>query len=166
MGGDACRHTDRDPFRAVYEQVRHTHGQDKGLFLRLVKVRSEVYDVFVQIRKTHFLGKFCQPCLGVTHGRRPVSFDGAEVAVAVHKGLSLLEILRHDHQRLIDGAVPVGMVFTHGISHDTGAFAVWFVIADAQLVHVIESAPLDRLEPVPYIRQGAGDDHAHGVIDI
>ena len=166
MGGDAGRHTNRDPFCAVYKQVRHAHGQDEGFFLRLVKVRSEVNDIFIQVRKTHFLGKLRKPCLRITHRRRSVPFNGAEVSVAVHKGLSLLEILRHDHQSLIDGTVPVGMVFTHGVSHDTGAFTVRLVIADAQLVHIIEGAALDWFKPVPYIRQGAGNDHAHSVINI
>ena len=39
--------------------------------------------------------------------------------------------------------------FTHGIAHDSGALAIWFVGADSQLGHIIQSPPLHRLESIP-----------------
>ena len=34
------------------------------------------------------------------------------------------------------------------------------------LVHREQDAPVDGLEPVAGVRQGAGDDHAHGVVEV
>ena len=53
MGRDTRRHTDRDPFRAIDQDIRHPHRQDHRLFLRLVKVRHKVYRIFIYIGK-HF----------------------------------------------------------------------------------------------------------------
>ncbi len=60
----------------------------------------------------------------------------------------------------------MGMVFTHGIADDTGAFPVRAVIADAQLIHIIEGSALHRLKPVPHIRQSPGNDDAHGIVNV
>ena len=65
--------------------------------------------------------------------------------MTVHQHGALLEILGHHHQGFIDGTVPVGVVFTHGITHDTGTFPVGAVIFKPQLMHVVESPPLHRL---------------------
>ena len=83
----------------------------------------------------------------------------------VNQGHPLLEILGHHHQRVVDGAVPVRMIFTHGIAHDTRAFPVGPVIANAQLIHIIERPALHRLEAVPHIGKGPGYDDAHGIVD-
>ena len=166
MGRDAGRHADRDALGPVYEQVRDPHRKYQRFFFRLVKVGAEIDHIFIQIRKAYFLRKLCQPGLRVTHGRGAVPLDRTEVSVAVHQDLPFLEILGHDNQRFIDRTVPVRMVFTHGVSHDTGAFPVRPVIADAQLVHIVKGAPLYRFETVAHIREGTGYDHAHGVIDI
>ena len=166
MGWDAGRHSDCDSLRPVYKEIRHTHGKNKRLLLCLIKVRSKVNDILVQICKTDFLCKFRKPCLRITHGSRPISFDGSEVSVPVHKDLPLLEILRHDNERLVDRAVAVRMVFTHRISDNTGAFPVRSVIADPQLIHVIERTSLNRFQTVPNIRKRTGDNNAHGIVDI
>ena len=65
--------------------------------------------------------------------------------MAVNKGKAFFKLLGHDYQRIVDRTVPVGMVFTHGIPYDTGAFPVRFVIFDSQFMHIIQNAPLDRL---------------------
>src|SRR5262245_3697042 len=33
-------------------------------------------------------------------------------------------------------------------------------------MHAVEDAPVDRLEAVPHVGQRAGNDHAHGVIEV
>ena len=58
------------------------------------------------------------------------------------------------------------MIFTHGISYDTGTFTVRAVVTDAQLIHIVKGPALYRLQSVTYIRQRSGNDNAHGVIDI
>ena len=78
---------------------------------------------------------------------------------------AFFEILAHDYQCLIDGTVAVGVIFTHGITYDTGTFTVGAVIADPQFVHIVESSSLYRLQTISDIRQGSGNDNAHGIVD-
>ena len=86
--------------------------------------------------------------------------------MSVHQCTALFKFLRHDYKRIINGAVTVGMIFTHGISYDTGTFTVRAVVADAKLIHIVKGTALYRLQSVTYIRQCSGNDNAHGVIDI
>jgi hypothetical protein len=60
----------------------------------------------------------------------------------------------------------VGVVFAQHFANDTGAFAVGGVGADTHVVHGVEDAPVDGFEAVAGIGQGAGDDDAHGVIEV
>ena len=166
VGGDAGRHSDCNPFRPVDQKIGYPHRKHLRLLLRLVKVGHEVHDVLVQIGKIRLLGDLGQARLCITHGCSAVPFYGSEVSVPVYKDHSFFEFLGHDDQGFIDGTVSVGVVFTHGIPHDTGAFPIGPVIPDTQLVHVVERAPLNRLKPVPYIRKGPGYDDAHGIVDV
>ncbi len=60
----------------------------------------------------------------------------------------------------------MGVIFTHGIPHDTGALSVGPVVPDPQLMHVIKNPALDRLKSVPCIRQCSGNNYTHGIINI
>ena len=164
VGRGAGDHTYGDPFGTVHQKVRNLNGKDGRLLLRLVEIGHEIYHVLVQIPQKSLLCDLLKSGLRVTHGSSPVPFDVAEVAVSVHQRKFLLKILTHNYQSIIDRAVAVRMVFTHGVSHDTGALSVGSVIADPQLVHIIEGAPLDGLQPVPHIRQGPCDNSAHGIV--
>ena len=166
MGRNTGSHSHRDAFCPVDQQIRYLCRQHLGLLLRLVKVRNEIHHILVQIRQIGLLGNLLQTGLRISHGRRPVSLDGAKVSVAFHQRQPLLEILGHDHQSLVDGTVPVGMIFTHGVAHDPGGFSEGPVVADPQLVHIVKGSPLYRFQSVPHVRQCPGDNHAHGVIDI
>ena len=163
---DTGRHTHRDPFRAIDQQMGKPGRKHAGLFFCLIKIGHKVHHVFVQICQQRFLADFLQARLGVTHGCRPISFNGAEIAVSVHQRKSLFEVLAHDYQSFIDRAVAVRMIFTHGIAYDTGAFPVRTVVADPQLMHIVQRPSLHRFQPVPHIRQSAGHDDAHGIVDI
>ena len=165
MGGDAGGHANRNALGAVDQKIRDLHRKDQGLLLRFVKIRPEIHHVLIQIPKKSLLRHLLQAGLRITHGGRAVALDVPEIPVPVHQRKALLEVLCHHHQGVIDGAVPVGMVFAHGISHDTGAFPVGPVITDAQLIHVVKSPALYGLEPVAHIRQRPGHDNAHGIID-
>ena len=129
MGRDTGRHAHRDPFRAVDQQVRKAYRKDLRLLLRLVEVRHKVHDILVQIRQISVLCHLGKASFRVTHGSRAVSLNRAEIPVAVNQNHSLFEFLGHDNESLVDGAVAVGMIFTHGISHDTSALPVRAVIA-------------------------------------
>ena len=144
MGRNAGRHTYRDSLRTVDEQIRNLHRQHARLLLRGVKVGQKIHHVLVQIGQKRLLCDLLQPGFRVTHGRGAVPFDIAEVAVPVDQGQSLLEVLGHDHQRLIDRTVSVRMIFTHGIAHDTRRLTVGPVIADAKLIHIVQRPSLHR----------------------
>ena len=58
------------------------------------------------------------------------------------------------------------VILAQHLADDTGGFLIGGVGADAHIVHGIQDAPVDRLEPVARIRQGARHDHAHGVIQV
>ena len=163
---DARHHTDRDTVGAIYEQVRDAHREHGRLFLGLIEVRSEIDDILVEIREKCFLCHLLQPGLGISHCRRPVSLNGAEVAVSVHERHTLFEFLCHHNECLVDGRIAVRMVFTHRIADDSRTFPVWPVVTDAELIHIVQCAPLYRLQAVPHIRQRTGDDDAHRVINV
>ena len=165
MGRDVGRHTDRDACGAVGQEVRVSGGKHRGLLFRLVKVRYEIHRILADIRQ-HFHGDLREPCLGITHGGCPVSVLGAEVAVSVYQRVTGRPFLGHIDQRSVDGGVSVGMIFTHGITDDTGAFPVRLVRRIVQFTHGEQHTPLYRLEAVPHIRQRSGSDDAHGVVDV
>jgi hypothetical protein len=58
------------------------------------------------------------------------------------------------------------VVFAHAIADDAGAFARGPVGLEAHLMHRIEDAPMDGLETVADIGEGAAYDDAHGVIEV
>ena len=76
------------------------------------------------------------------------------------------EILRHARHGFVDGHVTVRMIFAQHFADDAGGFFVRAAGADAHVVHGIQDAPVDGLQPIAGIRQGARHDHAHGVIQI
>ncbi len=166
MGGDAGRHAHCNPFRAVYKEVGNPHRKHFRLLFRLIKIRQEIDNILIKIRKICILGNLCQAGLRITHGGRAVSLYRAEISVAVHQYHSFFKLLRHDHKRLINGAVAVGMVLAHRIAHDTGALPVRLVKTYAKLVHIVEGAPLHRFQPVAHVRERPCDDNAHGIIYI
>ena len=166
VGGDAGRHTNGDPFRAVDQEIGKTHRQNLRLLLCLIEVRDKIHDILVKIRQICLLSHLRKARLRVTHGCRAVPFNRTEVAVSVNQDHPLLKFLRHDHQRLIDRAVPVRVILTHGIAHDTGALTIRPVITYSQLMHVVQGTPLYRLKTVPNVRQRTSYDHTHGVVDV
>ena len=165
MGRDGGGHADGNALSAVDQKIRHPDRQDLRLALGLIVVGDKT-DRLVQIPQVDILRELLELRLGVTHGRGAIALDGAEVSVAVHQRHAPLEGLAHDHQRLINRRIAVGVIFTHGIADNAGGLSVGLVVGKAQLAHVVEHAPLHRLQAVPGVRDGAGRDDAHGVIEI
>ena len=60
----------------------------------------------------------------------------------------------------------MGMIFTHGIADDTGAFTMRLVRTVVQFDHGIQDTSLHRFQPIPYIRKSTGNNDAHSIIDI
>jgi hypothetical protein len=75
-------------------------------------------------------------------------------------------VLRHAHDRVVHGRIAVRMIFTDHITDHARGFLVGAVVRVAQLAHGEQHAPMHGFETVARVRQGAPDDHAHGVVDV
>ena len=84
----------------------------------------------------------------------------------VYERHSFLKDLGHDDQRLIDGTVSVGMIFTHRIADNTGRLSVGLVGTEAQLAHIIKHTALHGFKAVPGIGNRPGRNDAHGIIHV
>ena len=137
MRRDAGRHTYRDSFGTIHQDIRNFDWKNRRFFLRLIKVRHKVDNILVKIPKKNFLCQFLQAGFRITHGCSTISLDGAEISMSVHQSPALFEVLCHNDQSIVNGTVPVRMIFTHCISDNTGTFTIWAVIADPQFIHII-----------------------------
>ena len=95
-------HTDRDTFRTVDQKIRHLDWKHDRLLLRLIKVRHKINDIFVQIRQIRFLRYLLQTRLRISHRSGAVTLDGSKITVSVNERQSLLEVLCHNDQSIID----------------------------------------------------------------
>ena len=161
---DVRRHADGDAGGAVDQQVRETAGQHARLHERLVEVRGKVNRFLVDVRE-HLHVHFAHAGFGVSHGRRAVTVDGAEVALALDQRIAGGKVLRQAHQRAVDGGIAVRVIFTQNVADNARALAERLVGGDAQLMHGVENAAVHRLEAVAHVRQGARDDDRHRVGD-
>ena len=162
---DVGGHADRDARGAVDEQVRDARGHHQRLVLRAVVVRPEVDGLLVDVDQ-QLVADPRHADLGVTHGRRVVAVDRAEVALPVDQHVAQREILRHAHDGVVHGGVAVGVVLADDVTDDTRRLLVGPVPVVGQLVHRVEHAAVDGFQPVAHVRQRAPDDHAHRVIEV
>ena len=144
---------------------RHGSRQHQGFFHGVVEVRPKVHRLSLDSRQ-HLFGDLGQTSFGVTHGRRAVAVDGAEISLAVDQRIPHGEALRHAHHGVIDRGVAVGMVFTDDIPDDAGALAVGPVPVVAPFAHGEEYPPVHRFKAVPHVRQGPADNDAQGVFQV
>ena len=149
---DVGRHADCDAAGAVDQQVRETRRQHHRLALGTVVVFLEVDGVLVEIFQQR-VGHLLEPHLGVAHGRRRIAVDRAEIALPVDQRQAHGEILRHAHQRVVDGLVAVRVIFADDVADHARRFTVRLVPLVALLVHRIEDAPMHGLEPIARVRQ-------------
>src|SRR5690606_30792457 len=97
---------------------------------------------------------------------RAVPVDRAEVALTVDQRVAQREVLDHPDERIVDGRVGVWMEALEHLTDDTGRLAVARVGTYAHLVHAVQDAPLNGLESITHVREGALDDDAHRVIEV
>ena len=113
-----------------------------------------------------FVCDLCKPDFGVTHGRRVVAVDRAEIALAVHQHMAHGKILGHADDGVINRLVTVGVVFADNVTHNTCRLLVGSVPVIVELMHGEQHTPVHRLESVAGIGQGTPNNHAHGVIEV
>ena len=162
---DVRRHADRDAGGAVDEQVREARRQDQRLLVVAVVGGDEVDRVLVEVAQ-HLHRQAREARLGVAHGRGGVVVDGAEVALAVDERVAHGEVLRHAHERVVDGRVAVRVVLAHHVADDRGGLRARARRAEALLAHRVQHAPVHGLEPVAHVGQRAPDDDRHRVVEI
>ena len=162
---DVRGHADRDPRRAVDQQVGQLGRQDRRLLLGAVVVRLEVDGFLVDVGK-QLGGDRRQAGLGVAHRGGAVAVDGAEVALAVDERIAHREVLGHPHEGVVDRDVAVGVVLAHHVADDRGALAIRRGGRQAHLAHRVQDPAMDRLQAVADVGQGARHDHAHRVVEV
>ncbi len=163
--GHVGRHAHRDPGSAVDQQVRERCGEDFRFGLLTVVVGAEVHHVLVD-GLHHQHGGAGQAGFGVPHRRGcVVAAEGTEVPVSVDQRDPHSEGLAEPHQRVVDGAVAVGVQLTHDFADDTRAFDVSAVGAQSHFAHLVEDAPLDRFEAVAGVGKCALVDDRVGVLE-
>ena len=155
--GHVGRHADRDAAGAVDEQVREGGGQHVRLHELVVVVGHEVDDVLVEVFGERERGGG-EARLGVARGGGAV-VERAEVAVAVDQRHAQGEVLRHAHEGVVDGAVAVRVQLSHHLAGDARGLHVPAVGPQPHLGHLVQDAPLHRLEAVAGIRERSRVDH-------
>ena len=165
VGRDVGGHAHGDARGAVDEQVGHLGRQDRGLLQGVVVVGAELHRVLLDVGQEG-AGQPRHARFGVTHGRRGVAVDGAEVALPVDQGVAHVEVLGHAHQGVVHGQVAVGMEFADDVTDHAGGLLVGPVVRVAQLVHGEEDSPVHGLEAVAHVRDGPADDDAQRIFQV
>jgi hypothetical protein len=115
------RHADRDPLRAVGEQVRKAAGQNDGFFAAVIVGRLEFDRVLVDAVEQQ-ARDIREPRFRVTHRGGVIAVDIAEIALPVDQRIARGKILRQPHHGVIDRLVAMGMVGAHHVADDLGGF--------------------------------------------
>ena len=87
MRRDRRRHADRDPLRAIGQQVRKCRRQNDRLLRQAIVVGAKVDRVFVKSVEQE-PRNFGQPRFGVAIGRRVIAVDIAEVSLPVDQRIA------------------------------------------------------------------------------
>ena len=165
MGRDVSRHADRDAGRTVHQQVRQGAREDGRLGGRLLIIRDKIHRVLVDVGEE--LGRdLGEAALGVTVGRGRIAVDGAEVALRLDQLVAHHPVLGEADERVVHGAVAVWVIVLQHFADDAGALIKRAVVDEAFPHHRVEDAALHGLQAVTRVREGAGDDDGHRVIDV
>ena len=159
------RHAHGDPRRTVNEQVRDTRRQNQWFFFRTVVVRPKINRFLVNVSQ-QFMTDARHTDFGITHRRRVITVDRTEVALAIDQHVTQREILRHPDNGVVNGRIPVRVIFTDDVTDHTGRLLIGLVPVVIQLVHRKQHATVHWLQAVAHIRERTSNDHAHGVIQI
>ena len=164
--GNAGGHSHRDPGAAVEQQERELGRQHRGLLLGTVEVGSEVDGVIADLFKQGLMSDGCQPRFGVSHGGRGVVVHRSEVSMTIQQWMAARKGLNQANKSVVNRLVAMGVILAEHVSDDSGTFPVRTVRSEAEFLHRVEDAPLNRLQSVAGIRQSSAHDHAHGVFEV
>ena len=157
MGRDAGRHADGDPGGPVGQQVGKAGRQYRRFgFLAVVGI-AEIDGVLVDAFQQR-PGDLGQPRFRITHGRRVIAIDVAEITLPFDQRITLGEFLGHPHHGVVNGDVSVGVVFTDDVADNPGAFLEPGLGVQLQHAHGVKQPPVHRLQTVADIGQRTRND--------
>ncbi len=159
-------HAHGDAGGAVEQQVRQTRRHPGRLFQGAVEVGRPVHRALAKLAQQHF-GDRGQLGLGVAHGRERLGIVGrTEVALALDQRIAVRERLRHQHHRLVAGAVAVRVVLADDIADGARGLLRLGGGAEPLFTHRIDDPALHRLEAIADEGQGAVQHHVHRVVQV
>ena len=159
-------HAHGDSGRAVQQHVRYARWQPRGFLQRAVEVRRPVHRALAELFEQKS-GDRREARLGIAHrGERFRIVRRAEVALAVDQRITVRERLRHQHHRLVAGAVAVRMELADDIADRARRFLRLGAGVEAEFAHRIDDAPLHRLEAVADEGQGAVEHDVHRIVEV
>ena len=158
-------HTDGNTAGSVAQQIRHcSRHNNRFLFFTVISI-AEINRVFIQtVHQGN--GKLGESGLGITHGRRTVAVNIAEVALPVHQRIPHRKILRQTAHRPVNRAVAVRVVLTDDVADHAGTFLKPRFRIQMQLPHGIQEPAMHRFQAVAHIRQRPRNDCRHRVRKI
>ncbi len=160
------RHAHGDARCPVQQQVGQSRRQQRRLLHRAIEVRRPIHCAVRQlpqqdVRILRELG------LGVAHRREGLRIVlRAPIALAVDNGKAVRERLRHQHHRLVAGAVAVRMELADDVADRARRFLVLVDGGEAELAHRVDDAALHRLQAVRQRGQGPVENDVHRVVEV
>ena len=145
------RHTDRNSFRTIDQQVGVFAGKYQGLFERIIIVGPKLDSLLVEIVE-QFMSQPVHADFGITHRRCRVAVNRTEVALAVDQRMTHGEVLGHTNYGVIDRRIAMGMVLTDDVTDNASRFLVRLVVVVVQFVHGEQDPPVNRFKAVPHVR--------------
>ena len=165
MGRNIRRHPHGNTAGPIDQHIGKARGQNSGLAIFAIVIVLKIHCVFVDICK-HIGRRVVHTHFGVPHRGRIVAIHRAKVALSVKQGKRHGKILRHTHQGIIDGAVPMRVIFPHHFAHRTGRFSIGLVMGIAGFMHGIKDAPMHWLQSIPQIRDRAAHNNTHCIVKV
>jgi hypothetical protein len=87
--------------------------------------------------------------------------------VPVHQRVAQREVLCHPHHRVVDGTVPVRVIFPHGVPHHGRTLSVPLVGVQVEVVeHRVQDATLHRLQAVTNVGQGSTRNDGQRIVKV
>ena len=86
--------------------------------------------------------------------------------MAVEQWVTAGEALNKPHQGVVNGLIPVGVIFAEDVTNNPCAFPIRTVWGEPQFLHGVKNPPLDRFETIAGIGQRPTHDHAHRVFEV
>ena len=153
MRRNVRRHAHRDAGGTICQKLRKGSWQHDRLLLGPIVIIFEINRVLGQAFH-HRNGGVGQPRLRITLGRGVIAVDITEVSLTIHQRITHRKILRQPRQSIINRLVAVGVIVTHHLTDNLGAFTVTARRVQLQAAHGVHDPPMHRFHAVTRIRQG------------